>query len=365
MLLNRISLLKNSLCCILFFYSSVCCSFLFGQNPSGEKPETVFVLKGKITDFCTGKGIRKSKWKVTNESNQIAHLKTNFKGEFEIMGLPYGETYQVHFSAPGYTQVTIRVNTQLAPTNHPSNQLFFYPQLFPNIIGIDTNLFVKYPREIINFNTETQLMDFDREYQKDIVAKYVEYQDRFKKAIELQSKKCKVLKKRDALSEKEYLAMPEEGFQFFGGFKDDCSGEVITNAEVELSNEKGEKMKLSLDKDHQFDSGKIPFGDTWKVEFNAQGYYSRYIIINTSDMNGDMGPFGFEMEITLLPELEGFDDLFFKKNPIAVAQYDYKTENLLFNLDYNQKMKSAVNSVMDDYLAKAGQLGITCPVKKY
>lgn len=302
---------------------------------------------------------------VTNESNQVAHLKTNFKGEFEITGLPYGENYLVHFSAPGYTQVTIRVNTQFAPNDHPSYQFFLYPQLFPIINGLDTNLFVKYPREIINFNTETQLMEFDKEYHKDIVAKYVGYQYRYKKAIELQSKKCKALKKRDALSEKEYLAMQEEGFEIFGGFKDDCSGEVITNAEVEFSNEKGEKIKLSLDKDHQFDSGKIPFGDTWKVEFNAQGYYSRYIIIKTSDMNGNMGLFGFEMEITLLPELEGFDDLFFKKNPIAVAQYDHKTENLLFNLDYNQKMRSAVNSVMDDYWVKAGQLGITCPARKY
>ncbi|MFT5337639.1 MAG: hypothetical protein ACI9YL_001644, partial [Luteibaculaceae bacterium] len=165
---------------LLFFFCTICCSFLFGQYTYGERPATYLVLKGKVTDFCTGKGIWNSKWMVTNESNQVAHLKTNFKGEFEITGLPYGENYLVHFSAPGYTQVTIRVNTQFAPNDHPSYQFFLYPQLFPIINGLDTNLFVKYPREIINFNTETQLMEFDKEYHKDIVAKYVGYQYRYK-----------------------------------------------------------------------------------------------------------------------------------------------------------------------------------------
>ena len=317
-----------------------------------------------MRDFCTGKGIRDSEWVIIDDKNQRMNLETNLDGEVAIEGLTYGTNYFVEFSAPGYISSRIIVNTQLVPPKFKSSLVTVSPQLYPKLNGLDTSFFVKYPAEMIHFDWESAELDFDGKYRDDLQSKLVGFQHRYQRAVQIQGKKCKALKNVSIPSEKEFLKEIERNddysFQVFGKLEDICSGNKLREGEVVFSNDEGEEIRIGVDRKGQFDSGLIALGYKWKIEFKANGYYSKHLFVDASNVVDGEGGFGFDFELALAPELEGFSNQLFEKTPIGIAYYDSIRDVLEFEDEYIVNLRPKLAAFHKEYLKMAEERGKKC-----
>jgi len=84
----------------------------------------------------------------------------------------------------------------------------------------------------------------------------------------------------------------------------------------------------------------------YSIKIMSKGYYPRLISVNTKipDDVSTVPIFVFEFEITLLPETKGVDD-YFTDFPIALIDFNTKTEKFNYNKKYTENIQKELDKV--------------------
>lgn len=94
---------------------------------------------------------------------------------------------------------------------------------------------------------------------------------------------------------------------------------------------------------------------SYRLVYGMVGRYSKSVVIEAVGPTKEqwLGGYGLNIDIVLLPELEGFD-MSFGNEPFGYARFNSKTEYFEWDVEYSEAMLERHSSLMDAYKARMG-----------
>ncbi len=100
----------------------------------------------------------------------------------------------------------------------------------------------------------------------------------------------------------------------------------------------------------------LPDGKVYKVEVSKSGFVTRFLFVNTQNINLELlqgsSPLA-RFEVSLFEEVQGIDYSFIKSNPITEFKYDGQSDELAYNPTMASKMSTQVEKVLAEAEKKA------------
>lgn len=129
----------------------------------------------------------------------------------------------------------------------------------------------------------------------------------------------------------------------YGYVKDDNTQQKISNGFVRVSGSNGTSIDLPFSTTGKFEVD-LDFGNQFKISFNAPGYVSKYLIIETDSIpkQDQAGGFGFDIEINLFKKEEGVDYSLFDI-PVGIAKYYSSIGEIAFDREYTRKFSAQMD----------------------
>jgi len=93
----------------------------------------------------------------------------------------------------------------------------------------------------------------------------------------------------------------------------------------------------------------------YRLAYTAQGYYPKSVVIAATGPSPEEweGGYGMNIDIVLLPEVEGLD-MSFGGEPFGMARFDRESGNFQWDLAYTEGMKERVAGQMKEYRSRLG-----------
>ncbi len=94
---------------------------------------------------------------------------------------------------------------------------------------------------------------------------------------------------------------------------------------------------------------------SYRFAFGMTNYYPKSVVIEAIGPTKEqwVGGYGLNIDINLLPEVEGFD-MSFGNEPYGYARFDPTTENFAWDVEYTQAMIERNAAAMEAYKARVG-----------
>ncbi|MEZ4937359.1 MAG: hypothetical protein R2799_07170 [Crocinitomicaceae bacterium] len=150
----------------------------------------------------------------------------------------------------------------------------------------------------------------------------------------------------------------QEGvIHFTGAVKDLDGNKKLAGVKVTATSGGAVVKSVSTSGGGSFDFT-LAIGKSYKVEFEKSGYVSKYILIDTKNVNPDdliQGQSGFQFEITIFQTVEGVDFSFLKSNPVADYSWDEQQGYMLFDEKQMRTVKDKIQDKIEEMNALKAQ----------
>jgi hypothetical protein len=134
------------------------------------------------------------------------------------------------------------------------------------------------------------------------------------------------------------------------GVMDDYhSKRPITSGKVIISNELNEVSTIPVDSMGRWIE-LIPCDHIYRVDFTAEGYATKHVIIDARSipLEEQLGGFSMDIDITLFKAIDGVDYTLLEK-PIGVSRYDTYTYSISWDSDQVVRMQDQMKQFMKLY----------------
>ncbi|MBX2978721.1 MAG: carboxypeptidase regulatory-like domain-containing protein [Flavobacteriales bacterium] len=137
--------------------------------------------------------------------------------------------------------------------------------------------------------------------------------------------------------------LPAQDLTVFGVVENDIDGRGIAGARV-LVKSKGEEVGRMVTDSlgrYSFDMGlRLHFS----VHFEADGRVSKWVRIDTRNVDAEKSPegFGMNVDVVLFEPEPGIDYSILKDEPIGMASYSVEEDNMVWDLKHTARIKDTL-----------------------